>query len=111
VVKPAALFGGAVLAAGAGRAAGIAGLAALFTSGGVIMLRRVGQTESTEAIAVHFSLTAALVMVVIALFDLRMPALRDVGFMLAAGTCAGFAQLTLTRAYSMERAARVAPVG
>lgn len=111
VVKPAVLFGGETMLPGAGGTAVVALLGALSTSGAMLLLRRVGQTESTEAIAVHFSLTAAFVMTAIAIFDLHVPTLRDVGLMFAGGLCAGFAQLALTRAYSLERAARVAPVG
>lgn len=109
VVKPAALFGGDLHGGGTTALISVAG--GLSTACAMMLLRRVGQTESTEAIAVHFSLTAAFVMAVIAMFHLRMPTLHDVGFMLLAGICAGFAQLALTRAYSLERAARVAPVG
>jgi drug/metabolite transporter (DMT)-like permease len=47
----------------------------------------------------------------LALFDLRLPTLRDSGSMIAAGVCAGFGQLALTRAYTLERAARVSGMG
>lgn len=91
--------------------AAFAVLAAFISSIAMMMLRRVGQTESPESVAVHFSLFAATVMGVISLFDLRMPAPREMGFMVAAGVCAGFGQLALTRAYSLERAARVSGMG
>lgn len=91
--------------------AGFAVLAAFVASIAMMMLRRVGPTESAESIAVHFSLFAALVLGVLSLFDLRMPSARDAGFMLAGGVCAGFGQLALTRAYALERAARVSGMG
>jgi drug/metabolite transporter (DMT)-like permease len=47
----------------------------------------------------------------LSLLDLRMPTLRDAGFIVAAGVCAGFAQLALTRAYTLEHAARVSGMG
>ena len=86
-------------------------LAAFAASIAMMMLRRVGQTENPESIAVHFSLFAAVVMMVLSLLDLRLPTLRDAAFMLAAGICAGFGQLCLTRAYTLERAARVSGMG
>jgi drug/metabolite transporter (DMT)-like permease len=85
--------------------------AAFFASIAMMMLRRVGKTENPEAIAVHFSAFAGIVMMALSLFDLRLPTLRDSGFMVAAGVCAGFGQLALTRAYTLELAARVSGMG
>ncbi len=116
VVRPAFLFGagapdGGSTIASAGPSASVtvlvAVLAALSTSIAMMFLRRVGQTENAEAIAFHFSIFAAVTMTLISLFDLRMPTLRDVLCMLAAGLCAGLAQLAMTRAYALEHAARV----
>ncbi|MDB4939309.1 MAG: Membrane protein [Labilithrix sp.] len=86
-------------------------LAAFFSSIAMMMLRRVGRTENPEAIAVHFSLFAGCVLTALSVFDLRLPTLRDAGFIALAGICAGFAQLAMTRAYTLERAARVSGVG
>ncbi|CAN5905698.1 hypothetical protein BH11MYX4_BH11MYX4_59920 [soil metagenome] len=47
----------------------------------------------------------------LALGDLRMPTGRDALAMVAAGICAGLGQIALTRAYSLERAARVSGIG
>lgn len=91
--------------------AGFAVLAAFFSSIAMMMLRRVGRTENPEAIAIHFSVFAGTVMMLLSLLDLRMPTLRDAGFIVAAGVCAGFAQLALTRAYTLEHAARVSGMG
>jgi drug/metabolite transporter (DMT)-like permease len=122
VVRPAFLFGPGVadvLPVGATAASAIvtgpsvtttlcvAVLAAFATSIAMMLLRRVGQTETPESIAFHFSLFAAATMSVIALFDFRVPAPRDVVLMIVAGLCAGFGQLAMTRAYSLENAARV----
>jgi len=87
--------------------AGFAVLAAFIASIAMMLLRRLGPTETAEAISVHFSLFAAAALGLLALTDLRMPTLRDAGFMVGAGVCAGFAQIAMTRAYSLERAARV----
>lgn len=91
--------------------AGVAVLAAFLSSIAMMLLRRVGPTETAEAISVHFSFFAAGTLGVLALTDLRMPTLRDTGCMVAAGLCAGVAQLAMTRAYSLERAARVSGMG
>lgn len=116
VVQPTFLFGEpathpatpAILAGPSAHVtAAVAVGAALATSIAMMLLRRVGQSETPEAIAFHFSLFAAASMTLISLFDLRMPTLRDAGCMVLAGLCAGFAQLAMTRAYSLEHAARV----
>lgn len=113
VVRPSFVFGAVVTAAAsttgpsAATTAAVAIGAALSTSIAMMMLRRVGQTESPEAIAFHFSVFAAVVLTGISLFDLRAPSARDALFMVLAGLCAGIAQLSMTRAYSLESAARV----
>lgn len=114
VVRPSFLFGGApAIGAGAhagpsaGATAAVALLAALSTSIAMTLLRRAGQKESAEAIALHFSLFAAGAMTLVSLADFRLPTLRDGALMIAAGACAGVAQLAMTRAYALEQAARV----
>lgn len=89
----------------------IAVLSAFFTSIAMMMLRRASRTETAEVIALHFSLFAAAVLLGLSLVDLRMPTLRDGWFILAAGVCAGFAQLAMTRAYTLDSAARVSGIG
>jgi drug/metabolite transporter (DMT)-like permease len=81
--------------------------AACCSSLAMILLRRVGQTESPEAIALHFSLLAGLSMAVLTVFDARVPTLRDAICMLLAGVAGGFAQLAMTRAYALAAAAKV----
>lgn len=113
VLEPSFLFGGptasaAVVSGPTAAATAAVALATAFTASLAMMtLRRVGRTETPEAIAAHFSFFAAAVIGAIALFDLRTPAPRDVGFMIAAGLSAGFAQIAMTRAYAIEAAARV----
>jgi drug/metabolite transporter (DMT)-like permease len=118
IFRPAAVFGGASIA-GSPPAEGPSALAtavvavtsALFAAVAMMMLRRVGQHESPEAIALHFSLVAAAIFVVVALADRRAPLGVDAVFTLIAGLAGGFAQLALTRAYSLDRAARVGAMG
>lgn len=116
VLRPAVIFGGGgtALASATGPSAALTAATALTaafsTSIAMMMLRRVGQNESAEAIAFHFSLFAALTMGVITLFDLRLPTTKDLLLMIGAGVSAGFAQLAMTRAYSLASAARVSGV-
>lgn len=113
VVRPSFLFGvdGPSLAGGAGPSAGVTAAVAvgvaLTSSLAMMALRRVGKTETPESVAMHFSLFAAMVLGVVAVSDLHVPSARDVGFMTAAGVCAGFGQIAMGRAYARETAARV----
>ncbi|MEO6420343.1 MAG: DMT family transporter, partial [Polyangiaceae bacterium] len=105
------LFGGGAANPAMLFPASIAVLGAFVSAFAMMMLRQVGKTETPEAIAAHFSVVAATVMFVVSIPRLSIPALADVLTMLAAGVCAGFAQLAMTRAYSLEIAARVSPFG
>jgi drug/metabolite transporter (DMT)-like permease len=113
ILHPSMRWRPAVASAGpsASMTVAIAVLSAFFTSIAMMMLRRAGRTETAEVIALHFSLFAAAVLLGLSLLDLRMPRLRDGGLILAAGICAGFAQLAMTRAYTLESAARVSGIG
>jgi len=95
----------------AGETAAVSVLAAFLASIAMMLVRRAGRTETAESIAVHFSLFAATTLGLLSLFDLRMPTVRDAACMVAAGVCAGFAQIAMTRAYTLERAARVSGMG
>jgi drug/metabolite transporter (DMT)-like permease len=77
----------------------------------MLALRRVGRGESAEAVAAHFSLTAAAVFALLALPHLLVPSAKDALYTILAGLAAGLAQLAMTRAYALARAARVAPLG
>lgn len=115
VVRPTFLFGESIhhiLAPdlpgpSAGTTAAVAVLAAVFASIAMMLLRRVGQKETAEAISIHFSAFATVVLAIIALFDLHLPTARDLGFMFGAGICGGLGQIAMTRAYAAEQAARV----
>jgi drug/metabolite transporter (DMT)-like permease len=124
VATPAAFLGVALVAgpsftardAGAQLAAGVATLGALLTALAMIWLRRLGRgasgapKESPEAIVVHFSLVAAAASSIFALRDPRAPDAAGVLLLAATGLAGGLAQLAMTRAYALERAARVGPV-
>lgn len=112
VVRPGFVFGAepaAIVTEGpsAGVTAAASVLAALTTSIAMMQLRRVGQTETAEAIAFHFSLFAAASLTIVSIFDLRLPDAKSAIYAILAGICAGFGQLAMTRAYTLEQAAKV----
>lgn len=112
LLRPSALFSGPPLDAEALASAALAILAAGLTALAMLSLRRAGRTETAEAIAFHFSLTATVAMGVIAIAKAPpIPSGSDVALMLGAGAAAGLAQLAMTRAYAIERAARVGGAG
>lgn len=110
VMRPTILFGGAPLTPAAGTTAVIALLAASTSACAMLALRRVGPTESAEGISAHFSLTAAAFCALLALPHLVVPSAKNAVYTLLAGLCGGLAQLAMTRAYALARAARVAAV-
>ncbi len=110
------VFGEDIPLGGHGRAsfpALVAILAAVFSSFAMMMLRRIGREEkqpSVEAIVFHFSITGTIFLGLLSLATLHTVPVFDrksVFAMMAAGTCAGFAQLAMTRAYALETAARI----
>jgi drug/metabolite transporter (DMT)-like permease len=112
VLRPAALFGGAGALGHAALAPAIVGMgAAFFSAVAMLMLRRASEQEPTEAIAIHFSLFAATVIGCVALVVATAPEREAIPSMVGAGVCAGLAQLAMTKAYSLERAAHVGAVG
>jgi drug/metabolite transporter (DMT)-like permease len=114
-------FAGAALVVGpsfhaAGHVAAVATLGAVFTAIAMIWLRRLGgegggRRESPEAVALHFSLVASAATSALAARSWSAP--DAVGWLLlaATGVAGGLAQIAMTRAYALERAARVGAVG
>jgi len=88
----------------------IATLGAFFYALAMIWLRRIGPGESHEAIVLHFSLVGLATMVALALPVWRWPDLRGSLALLGAGLGGGGAQLAMTRAYSLQRAAPVTAI-
>jgi drug/metabolite transporter (DMT)-like permease len=88
----------------------IATLGAISYAMAMIWLRRIGPGESHEAIVLHFSLVGLATMVLLALPDWRWPDLRSGLALVGAGLGGGGAQLAMTRAYSLQRAAPVTAV-
>jgi drug/metabolite transporter (DMT)-like permease len=79
----------------------------------MMWLRRLGAgsaRESPEAIVIHFSVLATAVTAVFALPTLRAPDAAGAALLVSAGITGGLAQMAMTRAYALERAARLGPV-
>lgn len=85
----------------------VATLGALSYAMAMIWLRRIGPGESHEAVVLHFSLTGLVTMLLLALPAWRWPDARGGLYLLGAGLGGGGAQLAMTRAYALQRAAPV----
>ncbi len=89
--------------------AGIGG--ALFSSLAMAYLRRLGKKESPEGVSLHFATWAALLTFVASLPGFRIPSPIALLALVGAGLFGGFAQVAMTRAYSLDQAARVSAIG
>jgi drug/metabolite transporter (DMT)-like permease len=85
----------------------VATVGAFFYALAMIWLRKIGPGESHEAVVLHFSLVGCATMVALALPRWVWPDLEGGLYLLGAGLGGGGAQLAMTRAYSLQRAAPV----
>ena len=88
--------------------AAVATAGAFFYALAMIWLRRIGPAESHEAVVLHFSLVALATMLLLAIPSWTWPDARSGLYLLGAGLGGGGAQLAMTRAYALHRAAPVA---
>jgi drug/metabolite transporter (DMT)-like permease len=87
--------------------AAIATAGAAFYALAMIWLRKIGPGESHEAVVLHFSLVALVSLIVIGLPTWRWPDWVSGWFLVGAGVGGGGAQIAMTRAYALHRAAPV----
>lgn len=82
-------------------------LSAIFAAIALVTLRKLGVTESTEAVVVHFSLWSGLVLGLGAAMNFVVPTPTQALYMIALGAVGTIAQFLMTKAYRFEPAARV----
>ena len=87
--------------------AAIAVVGSFFYSLAMISLRQIGPSESGEAVVLHFSLFGTLVMLCITIPVWETPDPITGLFLVLTGLSGGLAQVAMTRAYSLDRAARI----
>lgn len=71
----------------------------------LIWLRKIGPGETPEAVVLHFSIVGLCAMLVFAIPVWEWPDLRGGLLLLGAGLTGGGAQIAMTRAYALHRAA------
>jgi drug/metabolite transporter (DMT)-like permease len=86
-------------------------LAAVSSALAMVWLRRMGSDESSEAIVFQFSAFGTIVAVLASIPVWKTPDARTAGFLFVTGLSGGLAQLCMTRAYSLDVAARVSAIG
>lgn len=89
-------------------AAGVALMAtssAFFYALALIWLRKIGPSESTEAIVLHFSIVAALVNFAISIPVWVTPSPKAALFLMGTGLTGGLGQIAITRAYALSSGA------
>jgi drug/metabolite transporter (DMT)-like permease len=86
-------------------------LGAFFSCVAMLYLRRLGARESAEGVSLHFLAWAGLVTLVLGIRDLRVPSFVSVLALAGAGVAGGLAQVVMTRAYGLDKAARVGAFG
>jgi drug/metabolite transporter (DMT)-like permease len=107
IVKPEMLLGAGPMSQTAVVGALVAVAGAFFSSVSYAILRRIGPGESPEAVALNFAVLSLPVLCAIAAVHATIPDPATLAEMIGAGALGGYAQIALTRAYSLERAARV----
>ena len=73
----------------------------------MLSLRRLGPRETSEGIAFHVSLVAGVALLLASLPRFVMPTRRAVVPLVVSALAGGFAQVVMSRAYALDRAARL----
>ncbi len=111
-----AMIAGASFAHPHGGHVGVAGAAAAVMGAccsavAMIFLRHLGPNESAEGVSLHFAAWAAALTFVLGLPWVRVPSLPSGLALVVAGLTGGMAQVSMTKAYGLDKAARVSAVG
>jgi drug/metabolite transporter (DMT)-like permease len=88
--------------------AGVAISGAILYSLAMIWLRKIGPGESAQAVVLHFSVVGLCAMLAFAIPVWQWPDRHGALLLLGAGVAGGGAQIAMTRAYSLHRAAPLA---
>lgn len=86
-------------------------LTALGSAVAMIWLRKLGPGESGEAIVFHFMSFGSIALVIASIPVWRTPDAESALFLALTGLSGGLAQLAMTRAYALDRAARISALG
>jgi drug/metabolite transporter (DMT)-like permease len=76
-----------------------------------ILLRRMGSTESSEAVVFHFCCVGAATMALLCIPVWHTPTAAEAAALAVTGLSGGLAQIFMTRAYALDHAARVSVLG
>lgn len=85
-------------------------LGALSYAFAILRLRRLGVRENSEAIALHMSLVAGVTLLLVSLPGFVVPSRHAVLPLVASALAGGLGQIALSRAYGLDRAARLSAV-
>lgn len=89
--------------------AAVAGAA--FSCVAMLFLRRLGARESAEGVSLHFQIWGAITTFVAGLPWFRVPGPMAFASLVLAGLMGGLAQVVMTKAYGLDKAARVGAAG
>ena len=108
-----ALLAGAHLETGHAAVVGmvLAVVAAGFSCVAMLFLRRLGPRESAEGVSLHFVGWAAPAMLLLGIGHHVVPSPAALTSLVLAGLTGGAAQISMTKAYGLDKAARVGGVG
>jgi drug/metabolite transporter (DMT)-like permease len=85
-------------------------LGALAYAFALLRLRKLGQSESSEAIALHMSLVAGITLLLVSLPRFRVPSAHALLPLLGSAAAGGLGQVAMSRAYGLGRAAKLSAV-
>lgn len=86
-------------------------LGAFFSCVAMMFLRRLGPRESAEGVSLHFLVVAGLANLAASLPVFRVPTSFTLLALVGAGLFGGLAQVSMTKAYGHDNAARVGAIG